>query len=91
MNEMLGVGFYIDIMSLPKNVGEVGDEGVWGHTALISSDLSSPLDFYRGNDELLANVSIRICNEVTSVCRVLYDITLGGGKAEIELLIGVNS
>jgi GMP synthase PP-ATPase subunit len=76
VDKMVGVGFYVDIVSWPKNVGIKGDEGVLGHTALISSDLANPSPFLAQHYELLAEVSIRICNEIESVCRVLFDITI---------------
>jgi hypothetical protein len=75
VTEELGEGFTVDYISLPKNVGVIGDEGVRGHSLWITSDLAEPARFLAENAELLARLSIRLCNETSAASRVLFDFT----------------
>lgn len=82
IKEMLGDGFYLDYTVLPRNTGVMGDEGVRGYSPVISCGAENPAQFVTDNSELVSGVAQRICNETGGACRVLFDITPGGGEFE---------
>lgn len=75
VDEELGEGFTVDYLILPKNVGVIGDEGVRGHSLLITGETENPSYYLAENSELLGRLSIRLCNETSAATRVLFEIT----------------
>ncbi len=71
----LGEDFDIEYGELPRNVGVIGDEGVRGDTAMITSDEEHPAESLTPElFDKLGRLATQICNE-TTVTKVLVDIT----------------
>ena len=61
-----------------KSVGVMGDERSYGDTIavrVVDSQDAMTADWTRLPTEVLERISARICNEVTGVNRVVYDIS----------------
>jgi len=71
----LGEGFSLEYGTFPHNKGIKGDEGVFGETLMIVAHGPEFLKFFVENYELFGRVSQRLCNELQSVTKVLFDIT----------------
>lgn len=84
MEEIRSAGLYDDIWQalaclLPvKSVGVQGDQRTYEEVCslrAVTSEDAMTADWYRFPPEVLERASNRICNEVSGVNRVLYDIT----------------
>jgi GMP synthase PP-ATPase subunit len=92
VEEELGPDFDINYLGLPKNIGEHGDQGYYGHSLVISAateaDKRGVFDASQQSIKeahpLLAKVSKRLTNETGAATKVLIDITPNGGYFEID-------
>jgi len=84
IDEIRKAGLYGEIWQalaclLPvKSVGVQGDERTYEEVCslrAVTSEDAMTADWYRFPPEVLQNAAARICNEVSGVNRVLYDIT----------------
>lgn len=82
--EELGVGFDVNYMGLPKNVGEMGDGRVYGHSIVISTSNVEALRGAMKDHESLDKTMRRICNETNAASRVFLDITADGSRFKLD-------
>lgn len=82
VKEELGDKFTLGLVTLPKNVGLKGDEGILGYTALITGQLERPAKFVIEEQELLTHLVGRLTNEVDPITRVIFDVTQSKRQTE---------
>ena len=84
MDEIKGAAMYYDlwqsfaVLTDSKTVGVQGDGRTYGYCVAlrcVTAEDAMTADWARLPYELLASISRRICNEVSEVNRVVYDIT----------------
>jgi GMP synthase PP-ATPase subunit len=81
-----GLGQFLDVsyMAMPKSSGVLGDEGVHGHTVVISAFNEQRKQAVYEDIEQLAKVALQITAATRSAARVLFDITPGGSFFRAE-------
>ena len=82
--EVLGSEVAVNYTDMPKNIGEMGDSGVYAHTPIISVDSPDVLCGLLADPEALGIAANRICNETGAACRVLLDLTPQAGHFEAD-------
>ena len=89
MSEVKANGLYDDlwqsfaVLTDTRSTGVTGDYRTYGHVVAIravQSDEAMTADWARLPHEVLARISTRISNEVPSVNRVVYDVTLQAAR-----------
>jgi GMP synthase PP-ATPase subunit len=92
VDEIFGGEVDVNYAGMPKNVGQMGDEGYRGHSVVISAGseavkqtmLADEGTSLREGYSDLDEASRRITNETHGATRVLLDITPGGGHFKID-------
>jgi hypothetical protein len=81
VEDSLGAEFDITYLEFPLNKGLMGDEGVRGHSLMISAASSLAIRaIIEGDYEQLEQASNRLCNETGAASKVMIDITPLSGQ-----------
>lgn len=80
VEQELGEGFRLRFDTFPHNKGQKGDEGIYGETVEIDSNLENPIRFLVEEHELLACLSTKLTNKLPAVSKVVFGIAKGPVK-----------